>query len=81
MNQDAFDKPSGTLGGMLSSLFRGGSRSGQFPTTGGGGISRKVVGGALLAGAAAYLYNRSKNRNVAQVPTTPTNPTDFNALK
>ena len=68
MNQDAFDKPSGTLGGMLSSLFRGGSRSGQYPTSGGGGISRKVLTGTLLAAGAAYLYNRSKNRNVAQTP-------------
>ncbi|GAB3308585.1 hypothetical protein ACFQT0_17025 [Hymenobacter humi] len=76
MNQNSFNKPSGTLGGMLSSLFRGGSRSGQYPTGSGGGISGKMVGGALLAAGAAYLYNRSKNRNVnqssnvAQVPNT-----------
>ncbi|MCC3152998.1 hypothetical protein [Hymenobacter sp. BT770] len=73
MNQDAFDKPSGTLGGMLSSLFRGGSRSGQYNTgrPSGGGFSRKLLSGALLAAGAAYLYNRSnrsKSGNVMQTP-------------
>ena len=80
MNQDAFNKPSGTLGGMLSSLFRGGSRSGQYPTSGGSGISRKVVSGALLAAGAAYLYNRSKNRNVTQNSNVAHVPTTSNPL-
>jgi len=62
MNTNASDsnpQPSSTLGGMLSSLFRGGSGA---PSTGGFG-SRKLLGGALLAAGAAYLYNRNKNRN------------------
>ncbi|WP_208178244.1 hypothetical protein [Hymenobacter negativus] len=63
MSQE-FEKPSGTLGGMLSSLFRGGSAP---VTSSGSGISRKVIGGALLAAGAAYLYNRSKGRSAAEI--------------
>jgi hypothetical protein len=72
MNQESFDKPSGSLGGMLSSLFR--SVSGKSSPSGdtmasprGGNTTRKVLGGALLAAGAAYLYNRNKTRNVGAV--------------
>jgi hypothetical protein len=68
MYEDNFEsaKPSSTLGGMLSSLFRGGSRAGMSTSgiPGAGGLTgRKVLGGALLAAGAAYLYNRSKGRS------------------
>ncbi len=53
------NQPSGTLGGLIASLFGGrtnddGARADASPT-------RKVVGGALLAAGAAYLYKRYKN--------------------
>ena len=53
---------SGTLGGLLSGLFGGrtnvdGTRAGVSPT-------RKVLGGALLAAGAAYLYKRYNNGNL-----------------
>ncbi|UOQ96041.1 hypothetical protein MUN81_12300 [Hymenobacter sp. 5317J-9] len=59
------NQPSNTLGGMISGLFGGfsgrtnddGSRVGASP-------SRKLVGGALLAAGAAYLYKRYKNGNL-----------------
>ena len=56
------NQPSGTLGGLLAGLFGGktnddGTRTGASPT-------RKVVGGALLAAGAAYLYKRYKNGNL-----------------
>ncbi|HEX8329356.1 MAG TPA: hypothetical protein VF629_17605 [Hymenobacter sp.] len=63
MSQE-FEKPSGSLGGMLSSLFRGGSMP-SMP--GGSNTTRNVLGGALLAAGAAYLYNRSKGRNLPGV--------------
>ncbi|MCB2410303.1 hypothetical protein [Hymenobacter lucidus] len=64
------DRPSGTLGGLLSGLF--GGRNAVNPTTGNygtaartGGSGRKLVTGALLAAGAAYLYNRNKNKGVS----------------
>lgn len=56
-------QPSSTLGGMISSLFRGktnddGSRGGLTGT-------HKALGGALLAAGAAYLYQRAKNKQAA----------------
>ncbi|RYU74793.1 hypothetical protein [Hymenobacter persicinus] len=67
------DRPSGTMGGLLSGLFRSVGLGGSRPTDGGtydntgrsGGNGRKLVTGALLAAGAAYLYNRNKNRNVS----------------
>ncbi|MBG8555599.1 hypothetical protein [Hymenobacter guriensis] len=66
------DRPSGTMGGLLSGLF--GGRTAVNPTTGTydtsarpGGMNRKLLGGALLAAGAAYLYNRNKNK-VASKP-------------
>jgi hypothetical protein len=60
-------KPSGTMGGLLSGLFGGGSarNTSVNPDTisRGGGFNRKLMGGALLAAGAAYLYNRNKNKN------------------
>jgi hypothetical protein len=59
-------QPSGTLGGLLSGLFRGGNAgnvaSGNVPRNA-GGFNRKLMGGALLAAGAAYLYNRNKGKN------------------
>ncbi|QNH61243.1 hypothetical protein [Hymenobacter sediminicola] len=63
------DRPSGTLGGLISGLF--GGRTAVNPTTGTydtparSGGSRKLLGGALLAAGAAYLYSRNKNRNAS----------------
>ncbi|ALD21418.1 hypothetical protein [Hymenobacter sp. DG25A] len=64
------DRPSGTMGGLLSGLF--GGRKTVYPTTGtydtagrSGGAGRKLVTGALLAAGAAYLYNRNKNKSGA----------------
>ncbi|WP_303310802.1 hypothetical protein [Hymenobacter sp. BT730] len=64
------DRPSGTMGGLLSGLF--GGRKPINPTTGNygnvnqsGGTGRKLVTGALLAAGAAYLYNRNKNKSGA----------------
>jgi hypothetical protein len=62
---------SGTMGGLLSGLFGGsaiGSPASNYPGNYGknsGGFGRKLVSGALLAAGAAYLYNRSKNRNTS----------------
>ncbi|WP_324678770.1 hypothetical protein [Hymenobacter sp. GOD-10R] len=62
------NQQSGTMGGLISGLFR--TFSGGNPPAGDagtssrntGGINRKLAGGALLAAGAAYLYNRSKNK-------------------
>jgi hypothetical protein len=54
---------SGTLGGMISTLFRGKTTS-DGPT-GGLTSTHKVLSGALLAAGAAYLYKRSKGRQAA----------------
>ena len=56
------NQPGGTLGGLISGLFGGktnndGTRYGASPT-------RKVLGGALLAAGAAYLYKRYKSGNL-----------------
>ena len=56
------DNPSGTLGGLISGLF--GSRTTEEGTRTGASPTRKVVGGALLAAGAAYLYKRYKNGNL-----------------
>lgn len=57
-------QPSGTLGGLLSGLFRGktnedGTPGSSFTST------HKVLSGALLAASAAYLYKRAKNKQAA----------------
>lgn len=65
-------RPGGTVGGLLSGLF-GGNRNlntssgayGSAPRS--GGFNNKLLGGALLAAGAAYLYNRNKSKNL----TTP----------
>ncbi len=54
------NKPSGTLGGMIASLFRGNTN--DDGTTSGFTSKHKVLSGALLAAGAAYLYKRSKNK-------------------
>ncbi len=64
------DSPSGTLGGLISGLF-GNRKSvdtssesyGTAPRS--GGFNRKLMGGALLAAGAAYLYNRNKNKGAS----------------
>lgn len=58
------NQPSGTLGGLIASLFRGkttddGSTSGGFTST------HKVLSGALLAAGTAYLYRRAKGKPAA----------------
>ena len=63
------NQPSGTLGGMIAGLFGGktnddGTREGASPT-------RKVVGGALLAAGAAYLYKRYKSGTLNLPGITP----------
>ena len=55
------NQPSGTLGGMIFSLFRGktnddGTASGGFTST------HKLLSGALLATGAVYLYKRNKSK-------------------
>lgn len=57
------NKPSGSLGGMISSLFRGNTTSDG--TTGGFTSTHKVLSGALPAAGAAYLYKRSKGKQAA----------------
>ena len=56
------NQPSGTLGGLLAGLF--GSKTNDDGTRTGASPTRKVVGGALLAAGAAYLYKRYKNGNL-----------------
>ena len=62
------DRPSGTMGGLLSGLFGGRNiaAASDAETTAGrsGGFGRKLATGALLAAGAAYLYNRNKNKGV-----------------
>ncbi len=58
------NQPSGTLGGMISSLFRG--KTNDDGTTGGGFTStHKVLSGALLAAGATYLYKRAKGKQAS----------------
>lgn len=53
--------PSGTLGGLLSSLF--GRRNAEDNTASRSFSSKhKVLSGVLLAAGAAYLYKRAKNK-------------------
>ncbi|MGI4870319.1 MAG: hypothetical protein ACRYFX_03965 [Janthinobacterium lividum] len=57
------DSPSTNLGGLLAGLF--GSRTASTDDTartGGLTGTHKVVGGALLAAGAAYLYKRYQNK-------------------
>ncbi|MDJ0365907.1 hypothetical protein QMK33_12155 [Hymenobacter sp. H14-R3] len=54
------NKPSGTLGGMIASLFRGNTN--DDGTTSGFTSKHKLLSGALLAAGAAYLYKRNKNK-------------------
>jgi hypothetical protein len=55
------NQPSGSLGGMIASLFRG--KTNEDGTTSGGFTSKhKVLSGALLAAGAAYLYKRNKSK-------------------
>jgi len=72
------NQQSGTMGGLISGLFRGIS-GGNTPSGNAdvvsrstGGLNRKMVGGALLAAGAAYLYNRSKNKG-ATLPNLTVN--------
>ncbi|WP_426492662.1 hypothetical protein [Hymenobacter sp. 102] len=63
------DHPSSTVGGLLSGLFGGrksavsSGSSGTPPRT--GGFRNKLLGGALLAAGAAYLYNRNKKKSLS----------------
>ncbi len=50
---------SGTLGGLIGGLF--GSRTNEDGTRTGNSSSGKMLGGALLAAGAAYLYKRYKD--------------------
>jgi hypothetical protein len=55
------NQPSGTLGGLLSSLF--GRRNSEENTESRSFSSKhKILSGALLAAGAAYLYKRAKNK-------------------
>lgn len=54
------NQPSGTLGGLISGLFRGKTTNEDGSTSGGFTSKHKVLSGALLAAGAAYLYKRSK---------------------
>lgn len=63
------DNPSGTLGGLISGLF--GGKTTEEGTRTGGAPTRKVVGGALLAAGAVYLYQRYKNGNLNLPDSTP----------
>jgi len=54
------NQPSGTLGGMIASLFRGNTN--EDGTSRGFTSRHKVLSGALLAAGAAYLYKRNKNK-------------------
>jgi hypothetical protein len=70
------DRPSGSMGGLLSGLFRTFGGAASVPGAGGnvarpGGSGRKLVTGALLAAGAAYLYNRSKNKGVSAPSFNP----------
>lgn len=70
------DRPSGSLGGLLSGLFGGrnavNSNSGSYDNVvRSGGTGRKLVTGALLAAGAAYLYNRNKNKGVSAPSFNP----------
>ena len=56
------DNPSGSFGGLLAGLF--GSRTNEDGTRAGASPTRTVVGGALLAAGAAYLYKRYKSGNL-----------------
>ena len=63
------NQPSGTLGGLLAGLF--GSRTNDDGTRAGASPTRKVLGGALLAAGAAYLYKRYKSGNLNVPGITP----------
>ena len=63
------NEPSNTLGGMISGLF--GGRTNEEGTRVGTSSSRKLVGGALLAAGAAYLYKRYKSGNLNVPGITP----------
>ena len=68
------NQPSGTLGGLLAGLFGSrtndeGTPAGTSPTR--NSPTRKVLGGALLAAGAAYLYKRYKNGNLNVPGITP----------
>jgi hypothetical protein len=70
------DRPSGTLGGLLSGLFGGkkavNTTTGTYGNAGRtGGVGRKLATGALLAAGAAYLYNRNKNKGVSAPSFNP----------
>lgn len=70
------NSPSGTLGGLISGLFGGrnavNSSTGAYNTPIRSGRNNKLLGGALLAAGAAYLYNRNKKKN-ASVPSFNSN--------
>lgn len=63
------NQPSNTLGGMIAGLF--GGRTNDEGTRTGTSSTRKVMGGALLAAGAAYLYKRYKNGNLNLPGTMP----------
>ncbi len=58
------NQPSGTLGGMIASLFRG-KNNDESVTNSGFSSRHKILSGALLAAGAAYLYKRVKNKQTA----------------
>ena len=57
------NQPSGTFGGLISSLFRG--KTNDDGSTGGFTSTHKLLSGALLAAGAAYLYKRAKGKQAA----------------
>ena len=63
------NQSSDTLGGLIAGLF--GSRTNDDGTQAGASPTRKVLGGALLAVGAAYLYKRYKSDNQNVPDITP----------
>ena len=63
------NQPGGTLGGLIAGLF--GSRTNDDGTRASASPTRKVLGGALLAAGAAYLYKRYKSGNLNVPGITP----------
>ncbi|GAB3866575.1 hypothetical protein GCM10028824_07340 [Hymenobacter segetis] len=65
------NQPSGTLGGLIAGLFGGNKTNEDGTQRTGASPSRKLVGGALLAAGAAYLYKRYKSGNLNVPGITP----------
>ena len=64
------NQPGGTLGGLIGGLF--GSRTNEDGTRTASSASGKMLGGALLAAGAAYLFKRYKDGRLT-IPGKPAN--------